>query len=95
MFTDYKGKKSNKNTKIKETNIFIHESQKPCIIFEEIDGGKLCSKIKTSNKEKENKNCKKFQEIPITIHNSINPSLVFEESNTGIRMFLNHKKNFY
>lgn len=95
LFTDYKGKKSNKNTKIKETNIFIHESQKPCIIFEEIDGGKLCSKIKTSNKEKENKNCKKFQEIPITIHNSINPSLVFEESNTGIRMFLNHKKNFY
>ena len=95
LFTGYKEKKTNKNTKIKETNIFIHESQKPCIVFEETNGVKLSSKIKAFNKEKENKNCKKFQEIPIIIHNSINPSLVFEESNTGILMFLNHKKIFY
>ena len=87
----------NKNIKNKIYNkipIIIHNSEKPSILYEEINGVKMNSFISTSitNYQKhlddklENKNfkIKKYKETPIISHKSENPSISYEENNSII-----------
>ena len=87
-----RGKKNDKQEK--KTEIKVHESEKPSLVFEQINSGKLFSCIKTSETDFEKiKKLKKIydsKEIPIKSHNSEKPSLVFEEANTGITHDFHH-----
>ena len=85
--------------KYKEIPIIEHNSEKPSVIFEEIDSinkNKFIQYSITNYKENSNNKIKlgckkKYKEIPIIVHNSEKPSVIFEESNTGIPRSLNHK----
>jgi len=76
--------------KIKQYNIIPiipHNSEKPSICIEEIDGGKSHSIIQTSKTNYKEKNIdnkslklKKYIQIPIVVHNSENPTKIFEEN---------------
>lgn len=77
-----------------KTIIKIHESEKPSVVFEQINSGKLFSNIITSETDYLGiKKLKKidFKEIPIIAHDSEKPSLIFEEANTGIMLDFNHR----
>ena len=100
--TSYKESKTSqsmqatKNLKCKkyiDIPIVPHDSEQPSIVFEEINVGKLNSKIQASittykdvtkfkpisNKGKN----KKYVEIPVVAHESEKPKIVFEEINVG------------
>lgn len=86
------------NSKYKDIPIVSHESEKPSMVFEELNSGRMHNNIRTSitnykediiqkNKLKGGKRnliCGKYKEIPIVAHESEKPSLVFEENNSGI-----------
>ena len=68
---------SSKDKKYEEIPIISHESEKPCITFEEIGSGKMyASNYSFSSSDKEN--------TPISKHDSEKPSLVFEEINSVV-----------
>ena len=101
---DKKGNKKIENKIYNEIPIIIHNSIKPSILYEEINGGKMNSFIFTSktNYQKhlddklENKNIKikKYKEIPIIPHKSENPSISYEEKNSIIiTSITNYQKN--
>ena len=75
--TNYNNKNKSENTKnfhikqYKDIPIILHESEKPNISSEEIDGGKLLTMIKTSNTN--------YKIIPIIAHDAEKPSKIFEE----------------
>ena len=48
--------KNIKNKKYNEIPINVHDSEKPSMVFEEIDWGKSCSNIQTSRTEYKDKN---------------------------------------
>ena len=91
------GQKKILNSKYKDIPIVAHDTEGPSIVFEEINTGRICTNIRTSNtnyKEdniqknklrggKRNLISSKYKEIPIVVHESEKPSLVFEETNTG------------
>jgi len=100
--TSYKASKTSqsmqatKNLKCKkyiDIPIVPHDSEQPSLVFEEINVGKLNSKIQASitnykdvtkfkpisNKVKN----KKYIEIPVVAHESEKPKIVFEEINVG------------
>lgn len=73
--------KNKPNKKYKEIPIVAHESEKPSIVFEEIDFGIPYYSpgiLLSSNATK-----KKYKEIPIVAHESQKPSIVFEEIDSG------------
>ena len=102
--TSYKASKSSqsmqatKKLKCKkyiDIPIVPHDSEQPSIVFEEINVGKLNSKIQASittykdatkfkpiSNKGNNKN-KKYVEIPVVAHESEKPKIVFEEINVG------------
>ena len=85
------------NSKYKDIPIVAHDSEKPSIVFEELNSGRICTNIRTSNSDykednsqknklrggKKNLISSKYKDIPIVAHESEKPSLVFEELNTG------------
>ena len=85
------------NSKYKDIPIVAHDSEKPSIVFEELNSGRICTNIITSNSNykednsqknklrggKKNLISSKYKDIPIVAHESEKPSLVFEELNTG------------
>ena len=84
------------NKKFREIPIISHNSQKPSIVFEEVNSGKSHSYLDYQDIKKEfpnnneeikiqfkNKNNKIYKEIPIISHKSEKPLMVFEESNFG------------
>lgn len=78
-----------KNKKYVQIPIIAHISEKPSIIFEEINSinkkNRIPSEIINDKGISQKKNKKKnYKEIPIIIHNSDMPSITFEEVNTGI-----------
>ena len=91
------GKRNLISSKYKDIPIVVHETEGPNIVFEEINTGRICTNLRTSNtnyKEdnipknklrggKRNLISSKYKEIPIVAHESEKPSLVFEETNTG------------
>ena len=91
------GQKKILNSKYKDIPIVAHDSEGPSIVFEELNTGRICTNIRTSNtnyKEdniqknklrggKRNLNNGKYKDIPIVAHESEKPSMVFEELNTG------------
>lgn len=102
--TSYKASKSSqsmqatKKLKCKkyiDIPIVPHDSEQPSIVFEEINVGKLNSKIQasiTTYKDatkfkpilnKGNNKNKKYVEIPVVAHESEKPKIVFEEINVG------------
>ena len=87
-------KKEEKKNKCEKTKIIVHESEKPSIVFEQNNAGKLYSNVKTSEtdfgKIKKLKKIYEFKEIPIVSHKSEKPSVVFEEANTGIVIDFRH-----
>jgi hypothetical protein len=84
--------KCEKKDECKKTIIKVYESEKPSVVFEQINSGKLYSNIRTS--ETDYLGIKKLVKIdkkmPIIIHDSEKPCLVFEEANTGIMLDFNH-----
>lgn len=73
--------KNKPNKKFKEIPIVAHESEKPFIVYEEIDSGipyHSTGILLSSNTTK-----KKYKEIPIVVHESEKPSIVFEEIDSG------------
>ena len=81
------------NKKYIEIPIITHDSEKPYISIEEINGGKINSLIQTSvttynkhnySKQKLENNLKKknYIEIPIISHESEKPSIAYEEINS-------------
>ena len=99
--TTYKGNKNlksenklkNKNKKEKKSKIIIHESEKPSMVFEEINGGNKYKAFQTSVTEyKEDKKKKKIKneekknkcvKTKIIVHESEKPSISFEQNNAG------------
>ena len=83
-----------KKNKCEKTKIIVHESEKPSIVFEQNNAGKLYSNVKTSEtdfgKIKKLKKIYDFKEILIVSHKSEKPSVVFEEANTGIVIDFHH-----
>ena len=81
--------------------IISHDSQKPTIVYEEINSGKKnsCKKDKELiYKNNKNVNPKKFDIIPIITHDSQKPNIVYEEVNNGknksnIKGYYIEKKN--
>ena len=75
--------------KYKIIPIVSHESEKPSMSFEEIDGGKLHSFKRNYSFDFNIKNrlmikkVKKYNKIPIIPHDSEKPSITFEEINGG------------
>ena len=91
------GQKKILNSKYKDIPIVAHDSEGPSIVFEELNTGRICTNIRTSNtnyKEdniqknklrggKRNLNNGKYKDIPIVAHESLKPSMAFEEINSG------------
>ena len=87
--------KNYNNKKFAEIPIIAHDSEKPCLVIEEMRAGKIYPSpwsielIKSSNAnikpqpKAKNVNTKKYTEIPIVAHESEKPSLIFEEMNSG------------
>jgi hypothetical protein len=88
--------KDNNKKKYAEIPIVAHESEKPSLIFEEMNSGKLrlpsawncetkntTTNIKNKDKCKVSKTNKKYAEIPIVVHESEKPSLLMEEMRSG------------
>ena len=79
---------SNKKNEFLKIPIISHNSEKPSLIFEEMNSGKLYPSQKSTPKETEIKyqeKCisninKKYIEIPIKSHESEKPSIAFEET---------------
>ena len=85
--------KNKNNKKYIEIPIIVHDSEKPSISVEEINGGKINSLIQTSvttyNKQnylkqilENNLKKKNYIEIPIIPHESEKPSIAYEEINS-------------
>ena len=85
--------KNKNNKKYIEIPVIAHDSEKPSISVEEINGGKINSLIQTSvttyNKEnylkqllENNLKKKNYIEIPIIPHESGKPSIAYEEINS-------------
>jgi len=79
--------KGNDNKKYKEIPIVSHESEKPSVVTEELDAGKIYPTLFKSNlgnnKLSKKETHKKYQEIPIVPHDSEKPNKVTEELNAG------------
>ena len=93
--SDPKSQKCDEETKKVEKNkIKVYESEKPSLVFEQINSGKVFSNIRTSQTELAKlKKLKKeyyIKPMSITVHKSEKPKLVFEESNTGIMIDFRH-----
>lgn len=88
-----KPKIEKKDKKCGKTEILVHESEKPSMVFEERDSGVKYKTFPTSvtdfkcDKEEKAKTekIKKCDKTEIKIHESEKPSLVFEETNGGIK----------
>lgn len=95
--TKLKGGKKNLG-KYKDIPIISHESEKPSIVFEEINAGNKYKNIQTSiteykedkvpkklksDKKPDKKSNKKYEKIDIVVHESEKPSFVFEQINSG------------
>ena len=85
-----KKKKSPKNKKLDDkVPIVEHDSEKPSIVFEEINSGKSNECIQTSitnynyKENKKPKNKKEIKKSNIKVHESEKPSFVCEEINAG------------
>ena len=70
--------KAKTNKKYMEIPIVAHESEKPSLIMEEIQSGKIYPLTWCKIQEKVKKNVK-----PIIVHDSEGPSIVFEENGSG------------
>ena len=71
--------------KIKKYNdipIISHQSEKPCIIFEEINAGKLYAQKNNCNIETQSLNIEK-KNNNIKIYESEKPCMIFEEFSSG------------
>ena len=98
--SENKLKSKNKNKKEKKSKIIIHESEKPSMAFEEINGGIKYKTFQTSATEyKEDKKKEKIkkeekknkcEKTKIIIHESEKPSIVFEQNNAG-KLYSNAK----
>ena len=91
------GKKKILNSKYKDIPIVAHDSEGPSIVFEELNSGRICTNIRTSNTNYKDENIQKnklrggkrnlisgkYKDIPIVAHETEKPSMVFEELNTG------------
>lgn len=87
------GKKNLKKEKCNKTKIQVHESEKPSMIFEEINAGirhkfyptsvSEYKEDKQSKKLRATKNKKPEKKSNIVVHESEKPSFVFEQSNSG------------
>ena len=88
-----RGKRGNKKDNVKSKKyevipIVVHESEKPSLVLEEMNAGKIYpTQYKFENitkvKDKSKTNKKKYAEIPIIAHDSEKPSLIIEETNSG------------
>lgn len=106
LSTSYKASKESQSVQVSNSfkynkyidiPIVVHDSEKPSLVFEEINIGKLNSNIQASittykeiktisNKALFGKNKhknKKYADIPVVAHESEKPKVVFEEINVG------------
>lgn len=78
-------KKKTTQKKFENIPIIAHESQKPTIVYDEINSGnkKIC-KRELACKNNKKTSSKNFENIPIISHDSQKPNIVYEEVNNGI-----------